>query len=164
MEFAWVALNYLGVERTSTDGEVKTVANIHLAYMPWSHSVAIPLIGALLVWLMADKMFGRKTFGLALGLGIISHLVLDLLTHNRDIVPWPGRSSPAFGLGLYGTAVIVIGNFANLSLFSSTITGPEAWLAGHPLAIVSLVFAQIVVTLGCVRVFARPRVAKASPV
>jgi hypothetical protein len=31
MELAWVALNYAGIERTETDAQVTSVANIHLA-------------------------------------------------------------------------------------------------------------------------------------
>ena len=34
MEFAWVALNYLGVDRTTTEAVVRSVANVHLSYMP----------------------------------------------------------------------------------------------------------------------------------
>ena len=34
MELAWVGLNYLGVERTTTESTVHSVADIHLAYMP----------------------------------------------------------------------------------------------------------------------------------
>src|SRR5215470_15429260 len=40
MELAWVGLNYLGIERTTTETAVRSVADIHLAYMPFSHSVA----------------------------------------------------------------------------------------------------------------------------
>src|SRR5262245_41689494 len=39
MELAWVGLNYLGIERTTTEATVRSVADIHLAYMPYSHSV-----------------------------------------------------------------------------------------------------------------------------
>jgi len=38
MEFAWVALNYLGIERTTTEPVIRSVADLHLAHMPWSHS------------------------------------------------------------------------------------------------------------------------------
>jgi hypothetical protein len=34
MELAWVLLNYLGLERTTTEPVVQSVADIHLAYMP----------------------------------------------------------------------------------------------------------------------------------
>jgi len=35
MELAWVGLNYLGVERTTTEATVRSVSDIHLAYMPF---------------------------------------------------------------------------------------------------------------------------------
>jgi hypothetical protein len=174
MEFAWVIFNYLGLERTTTSPVVRTVADIHLDYMPYSHSVATGLGAALLAWLVIEFGFGRRLLGRAVGLGIASHLVLDLLTHARDIQLAPGIVSPRLGLGLYDSApliafvielaygvfcwrlyrggrgllaLVVLGNVANLSLFSASIPGPEVFLGGRPLAVVSLVAAQIVVTL-----------------
>lgn len=182
MELAWVALNYLGIERTTTGAEVRSVADIHLAFMPYSHSVATGLGAALLAWIVIEYGFGKAAAGRAIGLGILSHLVLDLATHAHDIVLWPGDAHPALGLGLYGTApfaafivelvygivcwwvyrgsrgllaLIVLGNVANLSLFSSAILGPERYLAGRPSLIVTFVFVQIVVTLVLVGVLAR---------
>jgi hypothetical protein len=182
MELAWVALNFMGIERTTTEATVRSVADIHLAYMPYSHSVAVPLGAALLAWLVIEFGFGRKALGRAVGLGILSHLVLDLLTHGRDIVLFPGLSSPKLGTGLYDTApflafliemaygiacwrvyrgrsamlvLIVLGNLANLSLLSVTIPGPEIYLAGRPLLVVGLVFVQIVATLLLVGVLSR---------
>src|SRR5512144_109704 len=90
MELAWVVLNYLGVERTSTEAVVSTVQDIHLAYMPYSHSVATALGAALLAWLVIEHGLGHRLLGRAVALGIASHLALDLLTHARDIVLWPG--------------------------------------------------------------------------
>jgi hypothetical protein len=58
MELAWVGLNYLGIERTTTEATVRSVADIHLAYMPYSHSVGIPVCAAVLVWLITEKGFG----------------------------------------------------------------------------------------------------------
>ena len=182
MELAWVALNYLGIERTATAPVVRTVANIRLEHMPYSHSVAIPVAVAVLAWLVLEKGLGRVALGRAVGLGILSHLVLDLATHNHDIVLWPGRASPALGIGLYGSApmmafalelaygiacwriyrgsrgllvLIIVANVANLSLFSSAIPGPEQLLAGRPLLVVTFVLVQIVATLLLVGAFAR---------
>lgn len=182
MELAWVLLNYVGIERTTTDAVVRSVSNIHLAYMPYSHSVATALGAAVLGWLVLEKGFGNKWLGRAVGLGILSHLILDLLTHAHDIVLWPGRPTPAFGLGLYAAApfvafvfemiygvmcwwvyrggrglltLIVVGNVANLSLLSATVPGPEMWLADRPLAVVSVIAVQIVVTLVLVGTLAR---------
>jgi hypothetical protein len=117
-----------------------------------------------------------------LAFGVVSQLILDLLTHGHDIVLWPGLPSPKLGLGLseaapfaafvvelaYGIfcwrvyqgsrallALIVIGNLANLSFLSPAIPGPESYLAGRPLLLVTVVFVQIVVTLVLVCVLAR---------
>src|SRR5215217_6410116 len=182
MELAWVVLNYLGVERTTTEPIVQSVADIHLSFIPFSHSVATACCAAVLAWLVLEFGLGRPALGRAVGLGIISHLVLDLLTHAHDIVLWPGSVSPRLGLGLYDAAplaaflfelaygvvcwriykggrgllaLIVLGNLANLSFFSAAIPGPEVFLAGRPLLVVTLIAAQIAVTLVLTGVLAR---------
>src|SRR4051794_14978575 len=76
MELAWVGLNYLGVERTTTEPVVRSVADIHLAHMPYSHSVATAVAAALVAWLVIEGGLGRVALGRAVGLGIASHLVL----------------------------------------------------------------------------------------
>jgi hypothetical protein len=182
MELAWVVFNFLGVERTTTEPVVRSVADIHLAVMPFSHSVATACGAAVLAWVVLEFALGRPALGRAVGLGIVSHLVLDLLTHAHDIVVWPGSTAPRLGLGLYDAApiaafvvemaygvfcwrvyrggrgllaLIVLGNLAYLSLLSAAIPGPEALLAGRPLLVVSLIAAQIVVTLVLTGVLAR---------
>ena len=47
-------------------------------------------------------------------------------------------------------AILIGFNLANISLFFAAIPGPEEWLAGRPLALVTLIFAQIVITLWAV--------------
>jgi len=184
MELAWVGLNYLGLERTIADDPVRSVADIHLTYMPFSHSVGTAAGAALVAWLLIEKGFGRRAMGRAVGLGIISHLVLDLATHAHDIVLWPGSVQPRLGLGLYATApfvaflvelvygmgcwfvyrgsrgllaLIVLGNLANVSFLSPTVPGPEHYLANRPMLVVSVVFVQIVTTLVLVFVLSRRR-------
>jgi membrane-bound metal-dependent hydrolase YbcI (DUF457 family) len=184
MELAWVGLNYLGIERTTTESTVRSVADIHLAYMPYSHSVGTAVGAAALAWLIIEKGFGRAALGRAVGLGIVSHLILDLATHGHDIVLWPGWSTPKLGLGLYEAApfaafivevlygifcwyvyrggpglfaLISLGNLLNVSILSAAIPGPEEYLAGHPTLVVTFIFVQIVVTLALVRVLAHPK-------
>jgi hypothetical protein len=182
MELAWVGFNYLGIERTTTAATLRSVADIQLAYMPYSHSVGTAVGAALLTWLIIEKGFGRAFLGRAVGLGIASHLILDVATHGHDIVLWPGLASPKLGLGvyaavpmvaffvelIYGTfcwyvyrgrpgllAFITIGNLANLSILSPDIPGPEQYLARRPLLLVTFIFVQIVVSLVLVGILAR---------
>ncbi|HKH90711.1 MAG TPA: hypothetical protein VKA54_02845 [Gemmatimonadaceae bacterium] len=161
---------------------MRSVADIHLSVIPFSHSVATACCAAALAWLVLEFGLGRPTLGRAVGLGIVSHLILDLLTHAHDIVLWPGRVSPRLGLGLYDgapmaafvvemvygvacwriyrggrglLALVVLGNLANLSLFSAAVPGPEVFLAGRPLLVVTFVAVQIIVTLVLTGMLAR---------
>lgn len=182
LELAWVGLNYLGIERTTTEATVRSVADIHLAYMPYSHSIGTAVVAAFLAWLVIEHGFGRAALGRAVGLGVVSHLILDLATHGHDIALWPGWGTPKLGLGLYDAAplaaflvelvygivcwyvyrgspgllaLITLGNLANLSFFSPAIAGPEKYLAGRPTLTVTLILVQIVTTLVLVGALAR---------
>lgn len=48
---------------------------------------------------LAAGRFGRVGSGLAIGLVVISHWLLDFLTHRPDLPLWPG--GPEVGLGLW---------------------------------------------------------------
>ena len=180
MEMVWVSLNLLGVEQTTTEKEVRYVGDVHLSYMPFSHSVATMLGATLLAWLVTSKGLGLPDIGLAVSIGIVSHLVLDLITHSDDIVLAPFLKSPKFGLGLYAKypmvafflemgygiacwwiykgswallATIVIFNLANLSMFFRAVRGIEKHMANRPSLIAAVILAQIVVTLTLVGIF-----------
>jgi len=181
MELAWVALNYGGIERTDAAAPVRSVADIHLSYMPYSHSVATACAAAALAWWTLTRL-DRPILARAVGIGVLSHLVLDLATHARDIALAPGMAI-AFGSGLYERApaaafaielvfavfcvwiyargrrevaaawlytFAIAGNVLNISFLSASIAGPEELLSGRPLLVVSVVFVQIVITLGIV--------------
>ena len=120
---------------------------------------------------------GRARLGAILGFALLSHLLLDLLTHNGDIALGPYRDAPKYGTFLYGRlaplaflvelayglmcwwifggsrtllAVVVGFNLANVSEFFRSIPGPEDAMAGHPLTLVSVILLQIVVTMWAV--------------
>ena len=71
MELAWVALNYLGVEQTTTSATVRSVADIHLAYIPSSHSVATVTAAAVVAWWAIERGLGRRALGRAVATGIV---------------------------------------------------------------------------------------------
>jgi hypothetical protein len=167
MELLWVALNWLGIEYITVENEVHTIADIHLTHMPYSHSVA----SAMLLAGVAYLVFRRA--GLAIALGILSHLALDLVTHVPDIaVVWFGWD---FELGsgiyamplvafavetIYGLAVwryvkgsiglliaIVVFQLGTLSAHVTWIAGLEATLGGNPQLLASGIAIQIAITL-----------------
>ena len=179
IEILWVVLNYLGVERTTTEKKVQSVSDVHLEYMPFSHSLASTTFLAAGAWMLFTFGFKSVDVGIAVALGIGSHLVLDLISHARDIVIAPFLDSRKFGLGLYekpavafvvetiygifcwwvygGSTVllwiIVLFNLANASFFIKAISGPERFLAHRPFWITTIVALQIIVTAVLVGLF-----------
>ncbi len=176
LEIGWVLLNALGVEQTSTEDRVLFVGHIHLSHMPYSHSLLAALLLAAAAWVMARTVSESSGIALAIGSGVLSHIVLDLLTHAPDIAitPW---SDLKVGLGLYAVsplvafflefaygvacwwifrgsrgllAVIVVFNLAYVTMFVPELAGIEGLLAGRPGWIVALVAVQIAVTLALV--------------
>jgi membrane-bound metal-dependent hydrolase YbcI (DUF457 family) len=87
---------YLGIEH------VRATPNaIHLDSLPYSHSVGTALLLAGLVWAMA-KSVHRSNLGAALTLGILSHVVLDIIQHEPNITLLPIMWGPRLGLNLQG--------------------------------------------------------------
>lgn len=181
VEFLWVAFNLLGLEVTTTEPQVRALNDIHLAYMPYSHSIASTVVLAFTVWVVVAKFLKQPTWGLALAVAVSSHIVLDLATHVHDIALAPGIESPKFGSGLYGVpslalvvetiygvwcwwvfrgsksllAVIVVFNLGALSFYSPFIPGPEQFLAGHPKIFAAVIGGHIIAGLLAVGFFAR---------
>jgi len=179
IEVLWVVFNFLGIEKTTTENKVKSVSDVHLEYMPFSHSVVSTAFLAACSWILFAFGFKEVDVGIAVALGICSHLVLDLISHARDIVIAPFLDSKKFGLGLYekpaiafvvetiygifcwwvyggSTAllwIIILFNLANASFFIKAIPGPERFLAHRPFWITTIVALQIIVTAVLVGLF-----------
>ncbi len=183
VEILWVLLNLLGVERTWTEPNINTVADIHLGYMPYSHSLISSIVFALMVWFIVGKCYKYRIAAIAVAIGVFSHIVLDTLTHTRDISLFPFLLEQKLGVGLYAIpmaaffvemaygvfcwwvfrggkallATILAFNLANISFFSAAVKGPEVLMANHPLWIVGAVAVQIVVPLALIWLLAKPR-------
>jgi hypothetical protein len=161
----WVVLNLAGVEQPGA--------------MPYSHSVAGVLALAFAAWLLMDKVFRRRALAAAAAMGIVSHLILDLVMQAQSIALVPFLSPVHLGLGLsetpplaaavgtvYGLlcwaifrggkallAVIVSLNLAGLSFLQSPF-------ADDPVAQIAGVAAGIVLASVLVWYFARQRAAE----
>jgi membrane-bound metal-dependent hydrolase YbcI (DUF457 family) len=188
MELVWVVLNFLGIEYSSTESSVSSVLDVHLTYMPYSHSIFSTIIVALIAWLVIDRYLHRPKMALAVATGIASHLVLDMLTHTQDIAVAPFLELEKIGLGVYSVPIaaflvetfygifcwwiykgsslllasIVAFNLANFSFFSTAISGPEVFLANQPLLLTSVVLIQIVLTLVLVGSLSQKKAGKKS--
>lgn len=183
VECLWVAFNLVGLEVTSTEPQVRALDDIHLSYMPYSHSIASSIALSLVAWLVVSYLFKRPRWAVAIAVAISSHIVLDVATHVQDIQLAPGLASPRVGSGLYavpaialaveslygvwcwwmfrGTrpllAVILVFNLGALSFYVPQIPGPEIFLAGHPKVFAASIGFHVVAGLAAVGYFAHSR-------
>lgn len=183
VEFLWVVFNLFGIEKTATEPQVRAINDIHLAHMPYSHSIAAAAFLAAAVWFVFAVLLKRRTWGLALAVAVSSHIILDLATHVQDVPLAPWIDAPKLGTGLYGVPLLalavetaygvwcwrvfrgsksllaaIIGlNLASLSFYVPGIAGPERFLAGHPKVFAAIIGAHIVIGLAAVGLLARSR-------
>jgi len=183
IEFLWVVFNLLGIEETTTAPEVTSISDIHLAHMPFSHSVFATFFISLAAWFAFSKLLHKPIWGTAIAIGIFSHILLDIATHTQDIEILPFVDWPAIGIGLYGIpilalvietlygifcwwifkgskallAIILTFNLAALSFYVPQVSGPETLLAGQPKMFACVILIHIIAGLFVVAYFSEKR-------
>src|SRR5437016_1050716 len=101
VELLWILFNYLGIEHYSiSEGKV------HLDYLPWSHSVLSATVFALVAFIFFRFLLQQKTTATVVAIGILSHILLDVLIHEKDITLSPFAAHPAYGLGIIRYPVV----------------------------------------------------------
>lgn len=190
VEYLWVGLNVLGIEQTSIDENMRSVADVHLVHMPFSHSIVTSALIAVLVGVAVLWRGGRaaSAVSLAVSLGIFSHVVLDLLVHAPDIAIAPFVDGK-YGTGLYANSplpalvleslwgvfcwwiyrgswkllgLIVALGLASVPLYSTAINIGEAMLGGQSTVFAFVILVQMIATSSLVWLFARESQALAS--
>ena len=182
IEILWITFHFAGIEHTSTEAVVSTISDIHMWHMPYSHSIASSLLLAFLSWIVIDKVLGFRKAAIAISIGILSHIALDVLTHTQDI-PLAPVLTTKIGLGLYDIpmaaflieiiygivcwrvfgggkgllAVILIFNLANVSIFSTSINGLEMQMVNQPILIATSVAVQTIISFILVWLLSRKR-------
>lgn len=180
VELLWVGLNLAGIERTELAQGLQSIADVHLVHMPFSHSVGISVILALITWAVL-RWRGFGSIALAMGLAVLSHILLDLMVHARDIALFPGLPA-VHGTGLYSDlpigafavevlwtlacwgiyqgswrllALIMGLQLAALPFFSTMLNTGEVMLTGQPMVFSLVIFVQILATMALLWAFTR---------
>jgi hypothetical protein len=96
VELLWILFTYLGIEQFTTTQDA-----VHLNFLPYSHSIGTG-VGMAIVTFAVCTVLRQPRIGAALALGVVSHVLLDLLHHEPDISLLPLASSPRYGLDLAG--------------------------------------------------------------
>jgi membrane-bound metal-dependent hydrolase YbcI (DUF457 family) len=139
----WPFFVLLGLEQVRIDPGITRVVPLDFVKFPYTHSLAADIVWAALFALVYG--FARKQWRAAawLALLVLSHWVLDAVSHRPDVPLWPG--GPKVGLGLWNslpaTLVVECGLFL-LGLYVYLCATRARDLRGIVL------FALFVVTLG----------------
>lgn len=102
LDLVWPILVLAGVERVSIVPGATAFNALVFDYYPWSHSLVMALVwGIVLAGFARAADVPRSVAPLLIAL-VLSHWVLDLITHVPDLPLWPGRS-PRLGLSLWNS-------------------------------------------------------------
>jgi membrane-bound metal-dependent hydrolase YbcI (DUF457 family) len=99
LDLLWPLLLLLGVESVRVNPGDTAFTNLAFDSYPWSHSLLLVLVWAALAGWMAWRGLLTVRAGIVVGALVVSHWVLDALTHRPDLPLWPG--GPRVGLGLW---------------------------------------------------------------
>ena len=99
LDMLWPILLLLGVESVRVHPGDTAFTNLAFDSYPWSHSLAMVLLWSAAAALVARRRLGAARAAAIVGALVLSHWVLDFVTHRRDLPLWP--SGPLAGWGLW---------------------------------------------------------------
>jgi hypothetical protein len=109
LDLIWPIFIVTGVEHATIAPGATAFTPIVFDSYPWSHSLLMSVVWGIVLAALAKAAKVHVSPGLLIAL-VVSHWVLDLVTHAPDLPLWPGPSSPRLGLTLWnsipGTIVI----------------------------------------------------------
>lgn len=95
LEVCWVFFNYFGWEHFSISG-----GKVHLDFLPYSHSVFSGIVAAILSFCVINWGYKNRKLAIAFAIGVLSHVIIDIIFHEKDIQLSPFSAKPVLGLGI----------------------------------------------------------------
>jgi hypothetical protein len=106
LDLLWPVLLLLGLESVRVHPGDTAFTNLAFESYPWSHSLASVVVWSVAAGVIARRAVDSARAGLFVGALVLSHWVLDLVTHRPDLPLWP--SGPLVGLGLWHSIAATI--------------------------------------------------------
>ncbi len=143
IDILWPIFLLLGIESVAVDPGNTAFTALNFTSYPWSHSLVMVLGWGLLLGVVALRLGISRRGAVTTGLVVVSHWLLDWITHRPDLPLWPGGS--VTGLGLWNSLIgtyLVEGSFLALAviLYSRSVTfiGWQGRLAFYSLVLLVL--------------------------
>jgi hypothetical protein len=101
LDLLWPVFLLLGIERVRIEPGNTAFTPLAFDAYPWSHSLLLACVWGALLALVPRR------HRLLVGALVVSHWVLDVVSHRPDLPLWPGRS-PLLGLGLWNSVAATL--------------------------------------------------------
>lgn len=99
-DLVWPVLVAMGIERVRIAPGATAFTPLVFEHYPWSHSLLMVAVWALVAGAVYHARSRHRTGALLVGVLVVSHWVLDWITHAPDLPLYPGGSLH-MGLGLW---------------------------------------------------------------
>ena len=145
VDCVWPVLVLLGLEQVRVTPGITRVVPLDFVHYPYTHSLVAGAGWALLIAVIYVVVRSDRRTAAWLAVLVLSHWVLDALSHRRDVPTWPG--GPKAGAGLWNslpaTLIVEYALFALGAWIYVRATRPRDRLG-------SVLLALFIATLGAV--------------
>lgn len=117
LDVLWPLFVAAGLETVRIDPGNTAFTPMDFASYPWSHSLLMSVVWGLLAAVLVNRRWPVARAGALVAAAVVSHWVLDFITHRADMPLWPGGLR--VGLGLWNSVpgtLIVEGAFALIAI------------------------------------------------
>lgn len=108
VDLIWPALLLAGIERVGVVPSENPFLRLSFEWYPWTHSLVTGLLWGALAGVLYAVWSRDRRAGLVVGGLVVSHWIVDFITHVPDLPLYPG--GPVAGLGLWrsvaGTMIV----------------------------------------------------------
>lgn len=101
LDLVWPVLLLAGVERVSVEPGNTAFTPLAFDYYPWSHSLLMAAVWGGLAGAVLYGLGRSRRLSLLVAAVVLSHWILDFVTHRPDLPLWPGGIK--LGLGLWNS-------------------------------------------------------------
>ena len=131
LDLLWPIFLLVGLETVRVDPAATPFTPLDFVSYPWSHSLLLALgWGAFAAWLASRS--GSARMAAIVAAVLVSHWLLDFVSHRPDLPVWPG--GPLVGLGLWysiHTTIVVEGAMLVAGLALYVRAAPARDWMGH---------------------------------
>jgi len=106
-DLLWPVLLLMGLERARIEPGNTAFTPLAFDHYPWSHSLLMVVLWAVVLAALYAARHVRTSGAVVLGVLVVSHWVLDWITHRPDMPLLP-MAGPKLGLGLWNSVAATL--------------------------------------------------------